>query len=129
MMFRGNPKERQRKIFLELIEKHERQWGSSKYTGRPTLSQIMEANVVAAWYPTDPTDNRYTLTLHPDLKSINAYVKALVLYSQQGKLPHSWLWRVFAKQTEIKILDVGIKWESTEPKPVAKPEPPKPPTA
>lgn len=32
---------------IELIEKHERQWGTEHYAGRPKLAEVLEAPVVA----------------------------------------------------------------------------------
>lgn len=96
------------KEFIQEVEKHERAWGHNSYTGRPSLDKIMNARVVAFWYPngTDP-DIYTTITLHSELKEISAYVEALVRHTKT-RAPVVRLARVFLNQNEVKIKSVQV---------------------
>lgn len=97
---------------MRAVEKHERDWGSESYTGRPTLTQILDAPVVAFWHPSgsDP-DMRTTITLHDDINDISAYVTQLVLHTTRERLPLVRLWRVFKGKREVKIKGVKVDFE------------------
>jgi len=95
--------------FLACVAQHERQWGEENYKGRPTLKQIMEAKVVAFWHPTGD-ELPITLTIHKDLREIDAYVKALVWHTKT-ELPRLRLATVFVSHKEIKIKDVKVVFD------------------
>lgn len=94
--------------FLAYVAQHEREWGTDSYLGRPTLKQIMDAKVVAFWYPTG-TELPFTATIHKDLSEVEAYVKALVWHTTK-RLPQLRLARVFFNKKEIKIKDIKVVW-------------------
>lgn len=100
--------------FMTYVTMHERAWGLDTYKGRPTLKQILEAKVVAFWYPTGK-DVPFTLTLHKNISEIDAYLKALVLHTKV-KIPSLRLARVFIEKREVKIKAVKVVWGSL-PKP------------
>ena len=99
--------------FMRFVETHERAWGRESYKGRPTLSQILEAKVVAFWHPT--TDEMYpTATLHKDVNEINDYVTHLVWHSVKERLPLLRLESVFVNKRQMKIKVVKIIYEDSE---------------
>lgn len=97
-----------RERFLAYVAQHEREWGTDTYLGRPTLKQIMDAKVVAFWYPTGD-ELPFTATIHKNLNDVEAYVKALVWHTTE-RLPQLRLARVFVEKKEIKIKDVKVVW-------------------
>jgi DNA-directed RNA polymerase subunit RPC12/RpoP len=46
--------------FLELVELHERKWGTAQYPGRPTLTDLMTSPIVAVW----TVDKRFIFSAH-----------------------------------------------------------------
>jgi hypothetical protein len=109
-LLRNPPQKNNKKFFVEL-EKHERAWGSETYTGRPTLAQIMDANVVAFWYPSGADeDMNTTITLHKSLDDIHDYVAHLVWHTKT-RLPVVRLAHLFQKQQPIKIKAVKVIFE------------------
>jgi hypothetical protein len=105
-------KDRDRRLFMDTIESHERAWGTETYKGRPTLEQLIAAQVVAFWHPAGP-GIKPTVTIHQSLKEINDYVTALVLHSETS-LPAVRLEKVFANKTQIKIKGIEINFERTD---------------
>jgi hypothetical protein len=106
-----NPPKRDNRIFLDEVEKHERAWGSDSYTGRPGLSQIMGAKVVAFWYPSGSDDDMHTtITIHKSLDDIHDYVTHLVWHTKE-RLPLVRLAKLFENQREIKIKGVKVVFE------------------
>jgi DNA-directed RNA polymerase subunit RPC12/RpoP len=47
--------------FLELVELHERKWGTLQYPGRPTLTDLMTSPIVAVWAI---DDKRFIFSAH-----------------------------------------------------------------
>jgi hypothetical protein len=104
-------KERDRKLFMEAIESHERAWGTETYKGRPSLEQLLAAKVVAFWHPVGP-GFKPTVTIHRSLKEINDYVTALVLHSEKS-LPAVRLEKVFVNKSQLKIKAIEVNFERT----------------
>lgn len=92
--------------FLTYVAKHEREWGIETYKGRPTLNQIMDAKVVAFWHPTGK-ELPFTLTIHKDLRDIEAYVKAILWHTTE-ELPRLRLAKIFMDKKEVRIKDVKV---------------------
>ncbi len=103
---------RDHRLFMEAVERHERAWGNETYKGRPTLDQILEAKVVAFWYPAGP-GVKPTATIHQGIKDINDYVTALVLHSEK-RLPVVRLEKVFVGKSQVKIKGIEVKFEHVE---------------
>ena len=40
--------------FLELVQLHERTWGTETYPGRPSLADLMSASIVVMWVTATP---------------------------------------------------------------------------
>jgi hypothetical protein len=104
-------KDRDRKLFMEAIESHERAWGTETYKGRPTLEQLLAAKVVAFWHPAGP-GFKPTVTIHRSIKDINDYATALVLHSDKN-LPAVRLEKVFVNKTLLKIKGIEVIFERT----------------
>lgn len=99
---------RDNKAFMDEVEKHQRAWGERTYKGRPTLQQLLDAVVVAFWYPSGFGDLEIVATIHNDTKEIDEYITHLVWYSQKEKMPHSRLSKVFVNQQEIKVKAIRV---------------------
>lgn len=105
-------RERDRKLFMETIESHERAWGTETYKGRPTLEQLLAAKVVAFWHPVGP-GFKPTVTIHRSLKEINDYVTAIVLHAEKS-LPAVRLEKVFVNKAQLKIKSVEVIFDRTD---------------
>lgn len=104
-------RKRKNQAFLNEVEQHERAWGQGTYTGRPKLQQILDAKVVAFWYPSGTdADLAMVITLHKDIKDIDRYVSELVLHTKV-RLPILRLAKVFYNQQEIRIRAVHVVYE------------------
>lgn len=101
------------KEFLDRVQQHERSWGSEKYPARPELADILDAKVVCFWLltPKKPTaEQRYVITLHKDLKSIEEwYVQAVTRLHLQ--LPDRRLVAVYQDQKKVRVKGVKIEFE------------------
>jgi len=93
--------------FMKYVGRHERAWGMDIYKGRPTLSQFMEAKVVAFWHPTTEAMN-HTATIHKTIEEINQYVTHLVWHSGKERLPLLRLEAVFVEKVQIQIKSVKV---------------------
>ncbi len=100
--------------FMKYIGRHERAWGMEIYKGRPTLTQFMEAKVVAFWHPTNE-DMNHTATIHKTLEEIDQYVTELVRHSSKERLPLLRLEAVFVEKIQIQIKGIKVAYEQVPP--------------
>lgn len=98
--------------FLNEVEIHERVWGTVSYSGRPKLSDIMTARIVAFWRYSR-RDPGYRVTLHNDSREIHKYVTDMVL-NVNTRTPNRRLARLYVEQKRIKIKGVKIIFEMEE---------------
>lgn len=108
-----NPPKRDNSAFLKEVERHERGWGDTGYSGRPELSHIMASKVVAFWYPSGSDDEINTVvTLHKSLDDIHDYITHLVWHTKT-RIPVVRLAKLFENQREVKIKGVKVLFERT----------------
>ena len=100
--------------FMKYIGRHERAWGMDIYKGRPTLTQFMEAKVVAFWHPTNE-DMNHTATIHKTLEEIDQYVTQLVWHTSKERLPLLRLEAVFVEKVQIQIKGIKVIYEQVSP--------------
>jgi hypothetical protein len=80
--------------YLELVEMHERKWGTQQYPGRPTLSKLMKAPYVALW----TIKGRFIFTVHGTPYDLNELVYH-VLVGDIQEMPDRKLVTVYYEQT------------------------------
>jgi hypothetical protein len=117
MANKSSPKEPN--TYLGYVQQHERLWGTESYPGRPTLEEMLNAPVAALWYPheenakqkPDPlAQQKYTITLHQDLREIESYINRLI-FRLAAQVPRHRLAKVFVKGKEVKVKGVRIEFE------------------
>lgn len=62
------------KTFLELVEFHERKWGTEQYAGRPALTELLHSPIVAMWR----SGKRFMLSVYTKADELNDLVMGLV---------------------------------------------------
>src|SRR5258708_7789693 len=60
--------------FIELVELHERKWGTQAYPGRPSLQALMTTPIVALW----TFKKRFVFSVHAKAQDLNDIVDNLV---------------------------------------------------
>ncbi len=60
--------------FIELVELHERKWGTQAYSGRPSLQALMTTPIVALW----TFKKRFIFSVHAKAQDLNDIVDNLV---------------------------------------------------
>lgn len=93
--------------FIGWIDLHEKAWGMDSYRDRPTLKDMLNATVLAFWYPTKGTDSRFTATVHRDMGALNRYA-TVMLCETKYKQPPRRLARLFINRKKMNIL--GVKY-------------------
>lgn len=97
--------------FMNLVQQHEREWGTTSYQDRPDLMSIMQSNVVVFWRPTprDPkkADQRHIITLHQDMTEVEKYLVTQVMRATLAP-PERRFVCAFMTQRKLKIKQVKI---------------------
>ena len=96
-----------------LIEFHERTWGTKHYRGRPSLSAILSSPVVVFWRANDPKEERWTITLHADLKDVERYFSRL-LFRNSVEPPARRVARIFKGGKPVIVRGVKVWFQEAE---------------
>lgn len=101
--------------FLQMVQDHERLWGTDSYVNRPSLAGMLSAQVVVFWQPVtaksskDPRESlRLIVTTHDTLEVLEKHLtRALLLNAtpQDRKFVTA-----FHNQREIKLKSVKIQF-------------------
>jgi hypothetical protein len=107
---------REPSAFIDYVQLHERIWGLQNYPNRPSLAAILQARVVALWYPLDADQQkkggsgdepRFIITLHDDFDAVQEYVSRIV-FRLQVAVPKQRLWKIFSGGKEVRVTGVKI---------------------
>lgn len=95
--------------FMDRVQKHERQWGTNRYRGRPSLQRIMSAPVVAFWIYNGKEHD--VITLHDDLKAIERHFLLQLISNEESNRK---LVSVFRNHKQMKIRSVQIEFTEVD---------------
>lgn len=98
--------------FMELVELHERVWGTERYPLRPKLTDILESPVVVFWKSTESNDNRYTITLHKDMSEVEKYFLRIFFISQEPAKKR--VVRIYLHQKRMMVKAVKVMFAPSE---------------
>ena len=103
----------ERESFTTCVELHERSWGMKQYPGRPKLDAILKSPVVVFWRATDGKEERWTITLHEDLKDLERYFTRL-LFRSNVELPKRKVVKMFHEHKPMIVRGVRILFQELE---------------
>ena len=98
-------------LFLEVIQEHERKWGTEQYPNRSTLAELLSAPIVIGWVeplagknPTSgSTSARMQLKAYQDADQVNAELYNMVMLSSKTVVPFRKIAQVYVKQQPVTI--------------------------
>lgn len=97
--------------FMDLVQQHEREWGTRSYTGRPSLEAILDAPVVTFWRSSAEGDQPpFTIKLYPDLQEVEKYLARLIFRPDLNP-PKESLVRIYANRKRITVRGVQIQFQ------------------
>jgi hypothetical protein len=117
--------------FIDLVQAHERQWGTELYTDRPSLADLLAAPIVAWWMPVrgstgrvDPPTRRresspqeepprLMASVHQDIAELDKYAARLLLHSR-NEPPDRRLAMVYIDQKKALIRGVRLQVVASE---------------
>lgn len=109
-MFRRKRSQDNSSVFMGLVELHERNWGTDTYPERPRLSDILDAPVVVFWNSADKNESRHLITLHDDLRQLNAFVEDMFLNQNTRRIDRRFS-RIYHNRQEIKITGLRLVFD------------------
>jgi hypothetical protein len=115
------------KAFTEIIQSHERAWGTEQYLERPSLAELLESYIVAVWVDDPLIDqrrkqakDRFMLSVHATADDFHEALAGAVLAGKRSMANGRKLLRVFARQRLVSIGGVRLVSEQavapTEPR-------------
>jgi hypothetical protein len=117
--------------FIDLVQAHERQWGTELYPDRPSLADLLAAPIVAWWMPVRGSTTRLDLptrrrdaappeepprlmaSVHHDIAELDKYAARLLLHSR-AELPDRRLTMVYINQKKALIRGVRLQITASE---------------
>lgn len=103
--------------FMELVEIHERRWGTKGYPGRPTLKEIMECPIIAVWSHA----GGFTLSAHESPEHINQVVTHLFT---ETSLDNRRLVKIFYNREVMPFTLQVVRVKETPPEAARQDDPP-----
>ncbi len=115
------------KGFMELVQLHEREWGTELYPNRPSLADLLNAPIVAMWTGDAPRPaalsgrggigrltvettlpQRFLLSVHQRLEELDPLLLSMVVAGKPSPATNRKLLRLFVGQKPIKVLGVRL---------------------
>lgn len=93
--------------FVDLVQQHERAWGTHLYPNRPSLALLLGSPVVAWWRSAKIDEVRLMASVHTDLDELEKYVARLVIYSKL-EMPSRRLAMIYINQKRATIRAVRV---------------------
>ncbi len=117
------------KSFVELVQLHEREWGTELYPSRPSLVDLLNAPIVVVWTAPQPlgaqqraprlrqpaeshTPSRFTLSVHRRLEELDPIILAMVVAGKAAAFSNRKLLYLFVEKHPVKVLGVRLLLES-----------------
>lgn len=112
--------------FLEIVELHERMWGTEQYPQRPKLSDLLSSPIVVLWIEqqsrtsadqphrttrlgaAEAKDRYFKLSCYATPEELNEALLSVLLASKVTAHPFRKLSRVFIKQKPVAIKGVRL---------------------
>ena len=96
-------------MYMQLVESHERTWGTEPYPGRPSLSDLLHRPVVAFWSGDDKSSKaRLTASVHDQIEELNDILLGLVVAGKIAPSSNRRLSRLFVQQKPVKIHGIRL---------------------
>src|SRR5579859_7007414 len=89
--------------FMELVELHERKWGTTQYPGRPGLQALLSSPIVALW----AYQKRFIFSVHNAPHELNDIVDSLVRTNEVSLFRECSLAKIFVHQQPIEF-HIGV---------------------
>jgi hypothetical protein len=110
--------------FLELVQLHERTWGTEQYTGRPSLAELIAGPIVVMWVEvTRPAakpapkritsediarEGRFTLAVYQNAEELNEALLSIIFASHVSDRPCRKIAKIFANQKPTTVTGVKL---------------------
>jgi hypothetical protein len=96
-------------VYMQLVESHERTWGTEQYPGRPSLSDLLHRPVVAFWSGDDTANKgRFTVSVHDQIEELNDILLNMIVAGKVTASSNRRLSRIFVKHKPVKVQGVRI---------------------
>lgn len=107
--------------FLELVQLHERIWGTEAYPGRPTLAQVLDAPIVVLWVDTPSKQDRTTsrdkyfkFGIYQDSKQLSEALMGVLVAGKVTNTPCRKISKVYYQQKPIAITGIRLLTDKKE---------------
>jgi hypothetical protein len=98
--------------FYHNVQLHERFWGDKHYHGRPSIKEIMSAEVMVVWLSKEKEAKPY-ITLHDSLADMERYFARLLFRSEIAQVRRC-VWRIFSKRRRVFVRAVKVIFDEVE---------------
>lgn len=111
-------------MYLELVQKHEREWGQESYPNRPTLAELLASPLVVMWIEvtgqrsrppvSTVVSNKFRLTCYQSTEELNTIVLNMITTDDVTKYPAWKISRLFINQKPAQITGVKLQVQNEE---------------
>src|SRR5947209_3454567 len=103
--------------FMELVQLHERMWGTEQYSDRPSLADLINAPIVVIWMEIkshrdikrgDPRADYFMFTVHKNTDELSVVLMEALMAGKVTMKPCRKISKVFVNQQLMKIKAVRL---------------------
>jgi hypothetical protein len=109
--------------YMELVQLHERMWGTEQYPNRPTLAQLLSAAITVMWIdlrtisaarpkplPSEEAKRGYfKLEIYNTIEELNEVLKSVLLADKVTEHQMRKLSKIYARGKQIEITGVRLQ--------------------
>jgi hypothetical protein len=103
--------------FMELVQLHERMWGTEAYPNRPSLADLLNGPIVVMWVDTHPANRKraeggversFTFAVYADAKALSAALLDVIMLDRRTVQSSPNIARIFLNQKPVEIMGVRL---------------------
>lgn len=103
--------------FMELVQLHERMWGTEAYPNRPTLAALLKGPIVVMWVDTHPVvrprseggvERSFTFAVYADAKALSVALMDVIMLDRRTVQGSPKIARIFLNQKPVEIKGIRL---------------------
>jgi hypothetical protein len=102
--------------FMELVQLHERMWGTEPYPNRPSLAELLNGPIVVMWVDVRPdmrkrsdgAERSFTFAVYPDANALSAAVLDVIMLNRRTVQSSPKISRIFLRQKPVEVTGIRL---------------------
>ncbi len=103
--------------FMELVQLHERMWGTEPYPNRPSLSDLLKGPIVVMWVDTHPAarkrtdgglERNFTFAVYANGNALSTALLDVIMLDRRTVQSSPKIARIFLNQKPVEVKGIRL---------------------